>query len=581
MDREIEAKYEVLAIMGEGGMGAVYKVRHRYLDEVQIIKLVRETFRANEELKARFLREARTAKRLRHPNIAEVIDYSVTSEGTAFIVMEFIEGMNLREVMARAGGMLDARLVIEIGLQTLSALAYLHGKGFVHRDVSPDNLMLGTIEGSRVVKLIDLGIAKPLAATSNLTVTGQFIGKVRYASPEQFGESDLDPRSDLYSLGVVLYELSTGIAPIGGSDHRAMIAGHLTRPPRPFAETDPHGRVPASLRAVILRALQKAPDDRYPTAEAFAEALRGTLAEDRDAPVATVEIPATEPVAIPAGLATTTHQELPLPGAATEVSRRAFPRRSSAVAAIVMFVLLAAAAAFVMTRQRPAVDATDAPIPEVHTAQPAMQTAQPVVQTAQPVAQTAQPASATAAAPGDTLLAAKLETAQTTQAPVVKEEPAVDRTETIRKEAADPPPPLVRVESKPAEIASTAETTTIDAPPSEQKDCDYTTTNKNGFRVRHHHRVTNYQGCKVTYTIANVTKTTLGDTKFEADTLAYTGDIPRGETVDVGYLSFTTEKCRTGEAESSIDVVTRGWCGTDKNTYQFHTIICTNCTTQR
>src|SRR5687767_13103569 len=101
LDREIEDKYEVLAIMGEGGMGAVYKVRHRYLEDIQIIKLMRHQLQTDENLKARFLREARTAKKLRHPNIAEVMDYDVTSEGTAFIVMEFIEGINLRELQAR------------------------------------------------------------------------------------------------------------------------------------------------------------------------------------------------------------------------------------------------------------------------------------------------------------------------------------------------------------------------------------------------------------------------------------------------------------------------------------------------
>jgi tRNA A-37 threonylcarbamoyl transferase component Bud32 len=380
LDQEIQAKYEVLAIMGEGGMGAVYKVRHRYLDEIQVIKLVRDRFQADEELRARFLREAKTAKKLRHPNIAEVIDYSVTSSGTAFIVMEFIEGVNLREVMTDAGGVLDSRFVAEIGRQTLSALGYLHRRGFVHRDISPENLMLSSIEGMSVIKLIDLGIAKSLAGTSNLTLDGRFVGKVQYASPEQFGASEIDQRSDLYSLGVVLYELLTGIAPIGGSDFRAIIAGHLTRPPRAFGETDPKGRVPAALREVILTALQKEPADRYATADAFATALqpitadalparvdrfRASEAEGHDRPVAeTILATVTEletrdevrvtvpPVALPAAVTTTSDNTALAAGTAIEhTGNRGLPRRSMLIG-IALSVLLVIAAAVIMLRQQ-------------------------------------------------------------------------------------------------------------------------------------------------------------------------------------------------------------------------------------
>lgn len=288
LDRDIEAKYEVLAAMGEGGMGAVYKVRHRHLDEIRVVKVLRERLRGDAGLTARFLREARTAVRLRHPNIAEVIDYDVTSQGTAFIVMEFIEGVTLAEIARREGGALDRDFVIGAALQTLAALAYLHGKGFVHRDISPDNLMLTGRDGHSVVKLIDLGIAKSIEATKDITVEGHFVGKVRYASPEQFTGTAVDARSDLYSLGVVLYELLTGYAPITGSDYKAIIAGHLTSPPRDFAETDPHGRLSAPLRAAVLRALAKEPEGRYANAAEFAVALQSVVSTDLSA-AATVE----------------------------------------------------------------------------------------------------------------------------------------------------------------------------------------------------------------------------------------------------------------------------------------------------
>lgn len=280
---EITAKYEVLAMMGEGGMGSVYKVRHRFLDDIRVIKLMQAKFQKNEELKARFLREARTAAQLPHKNIAEVKDFSVAADGTAYIVMEYIDGIDMREVLRRTGGPLDYKLVIDLSLQTLAALAFLHKKGFVHRDISPDNLMLTRdSQGKPLIKLIDLGIAKSVEGTMNLTNDGRFIGKVQYASPEQFGGVDgravVDSRSDLYSFGIVMYELLTNTEPILGTDARAIMAGHLTRKPRSFEETDPKNRVPLPLREIVFVALEKEREDRFQSADAFADALRSVLA---------------------------------------------------------------------------------------------------------------------------------------------------------------------------------------------------------------------------------------------------------------------------------------------------------------
>jgi serine/threonine protein kinase len=277
---EIESKYEILEKMGEGGMGAVYKVRHRYLDDIQVIKLIAAKFRADDELKERFLREAKTAKQLRHPNIAEVIDFNITADGTAYIVMEYIEGIDLRELLSRNGGPLEFHQLIPIAEQALSALGFLHSKRFVHRDVSPDNVMLSTDEnGNPRAKLIDLGITKSVESTSNLTMVGKFIGKVHYASPEQFGGT-IDSRSDLYSFGVMLYELLTGSKPIGGSDYLSIIAGHTSKPPRPFAESDPRGRVPERVRRVVMKALAKERNERWQTADDFSRALRGCILDD-------------------------------------------------------------------------------------------------------------------------------------------------------------------------------------------------------------------------------------------------------------------------------------------------------------
>src|SRR6266536_6083395 len=179
----IEGKYEILAKIREGGMGAIYKVRHRLLDEVRVVKVMRPQIGADEELKRRFTQEAKTATRLKHPNIGAILDFALDSDGMAYIVMEFIDGVNLAELL-RASGPPGVPMTLEIAHQTLSALGFLHRKNVVHRDIAPDNLLLThDDEGRPQVKLIDLGIAKPLDKTINLTSTGVFLGKLKYSSP--------------------------------------------------------------------------------------------------------------------------------------------------------------------------------------------------------------------------------------------------------------------------------------------------------------------------------------------------------------------------------------------------------------
>ena len=272
----IEGKYEILQKLVEGGMGAVYKVRHRLLDEVRVIKVIRPQLEASSEVKERFLREARSAVRLRHPNIAELYDFTIDEAGVGFMVMEFIDGEDLRR-LAKRRGRLSMALALEAAIQALRALGYLHLRGFVHRDISPDNLMVTKdVDGRPLIKLIDLGIAKPLEGEESLTMTGSFLGKFRYAAPEQFGGGGLgiDGRTDLYSLGVVLYELVTGRHPFPGETQHEVVGGHLFHPPIDFSESDAENRVPEALRRVVLRSLEKRADDRYQTAETFAAVLR-------------------------------------------------------------------------------------------------------------------------------------------------------------------------------------------------------------------------------------------------------------------------------------------------------------------
>ena len=271
----LEGKYEVLEKLHEGGMGAIYKVRHRLLDEIRVIKVMRPQHEDDEGLRARFLREAQMAVKLRHPHIAQMYDFALDEGGRGFIVMEYVEGISLQQMLQRIGAP-TLGLALDVTRQTLTALGFLHRKGIVHRDISPDNIMVTKDDlGRPSVKLIDLGVAKVVSSKTGLTVSGTFLGKLLYASPEQFGQAgtQVDQRSDIYSFGCVMYELYTGKHPFPGTSPQELIAGHLVNAPLDFAGTDPAGRVPDDLRQIVLKAVAKRQDDRYASADDLDQAL--------------------------------------------------------------------------------------------------------------------------------------------------------------------------------------------------------------------------------------------------------------------------------------------------------------------
>lgn len=274
-----EGKYEVIGKIREGGMGAIYMVRHRLLDEIRIIKVMRPEVAESADQRKRFLREAQTATRLKHSNIVGFYDFFVDDEGTAYMVMEYIDGINLRDTI-RNCGRLPIPLALLLAKQSLSALDYLHRKGIVHRDISPDNIMmLQEEDGTLHAKLIDLGIAKLARAEEQeqLTAADEFIGKLRYSSPEQLtkkaSSSGIDGRSDLFSFAVVLYEAMTGVCPYAGGSLQEILTARLHKPPIAFGISDPVRRVPEALRTIILKALEKDPVDRWQTAMEFSKAI--------------------------------------------------------------------------------------------------------------------------------------------------------------------------------------------------------------------------------------------------------------------------------------------------------------------
>jgi serine/threonine protein kinase len=258
-------KYQVLERLGRGGMADVYRAYQPGMDRYVAIKVLHGHLSEDTGFIARFKREAQSVGTLRHPNIVQVIDFDAVDD-EYYMVMEFIDGDTLKALLSRRGA-LPVTEAIALMVKIADAVSYAHRAGMIHRDIKPANIMM-TAAGEPI--LTDFGIAKILSAT-NLTATGVAVGTPAYMSPEAGRGEKVDERADIYSLGIMLYEMVTGAPPFDADTPWAVILKHINEPlPRPTAVLP---SLPQSMEKILLKALTKAPDDRYQTAADFREAL--------------------------------------------------------------------------------------------------------------------------------------------------------------------------------------------------------------------------------------------------------------------------------------------------------------------
>ena len=276
----LDGRYRITAQLGKGGMGHVYDAVHVALEQRVAIKVLHPRFAHEERFRERFIREARSASRIRHRNVVQITDFGNTPDGSVYFAMEFLEGHDLGVELKSVGAMPWPR-VRHILLQAAGALRAAHAKNIIHRDIKPGNCFLTTDKEEGItdfVKLLDFGIAKvgsdsqADARGKGLTGTGEVFGTAAYMAPEQARGGDLDPRSDMYSLGIMAYEMLTGEVPFTGVHAIHVITRHLNDTPEPLRSIDPS--IPEEVEALVLKTIEKEPAQRYASMGELEHALR-------------------------------------------------------------------------------------------------------------------------------------------------------------------------------------------------------------------------------------------------------------------------------------------------------------------
>jgi eukaryotic-like serine/threonine-protein kinase len=277
----LSGRYLITRKVGQGGMGAVYEATHTIIGKRVAVKVLLDKYAKREALVARLEQEAKLASSIGHEHIIDINDFGVTEDGRNFVVMEFLEGESLAECLQRELRLPEQR-VLQIGQQAASALAAAHAKGIVHRDIKPENIFLLRRKERDFVKVVDFGISKSLRASSEqedqprLTQTGMVLGTPLYMSPEQArGDDDLDARVDVYALGVIMYEASTGKVPFQGNNYLSVISQVLGEDPTPPTQLVPN--LSDEFEALVLRAMAKHRDDRYASCEALLRDLNALI----------------------------------------------------------------------------------------------------------------------------------------------------------------------------------------------------------------------------------------------------------------------------------------------------------------
>ncbi|MEI9953830.1 MAG: serine/threonine-protein kinase [Pseudomonadota bacterium] len=402
-------RYRILKLLGEGGMGQVYLAEHVAIEKRVALKILRVEYAAKGEIVTRFQQEAISASRIKHPNVLDVFDFGQLENGCFFLAMEFLEGNDLADELSRRR-VLGTASGIRISMQICRALAAAHANGVVHRDMKPENVFLQrTDDGEEIVKIVDFGIAQlrskdtALAETKRrLTRTGMIFGTPEYMAPEQASGKHADLRSDIYSVGIIMYEMFTGAVPFTGETFLGVLSKHLSEPTPSMSSVYPELGISPSLQGVIMHALEKDPTVRYQTMLEFAQAIsastdaaalgyRPTLTTASERPVSFVPHAAGTPTHqqfVPSGTAPPVAPQTTSPGRlkgtdaaraetllGAEASARLYAPRSKGglIAALVAAVALAGGGAWFLTHRA----GSTSPTPETPSALAAIPPAPP------------------------------------------------------------------------------------------------------------------------------------------------------------------------------------------------------------
>lgn len=278
---QIDSKYDVLENVGQGGMSVVYKAMQTAMNRVVALKMLKMGLSSDPIFKQRFVREVSLLGKLNHPNIVTVFDSGTTPDGHLYLAMDFLSGSTLQDVLDKSGALPIERAAPLI-LQICDALNHAHKRDIIHRDLKPGNIMIETDHrGQEVVKIVDFGLAKMGEGSERLTRAGELWGSSFYMSPEQCNGAESDVRTDIYSFGIVMYQMVTGKVPFRGSGFMETVTKQLNEPPPPLKITKADLNLPDMLEIVMFKCLEKAPENRFQSVADLKSALQTALPDPK------------------------------------------------------------------------------------------------------------------------------------------------------------------------------------------------------------------------------------------------------------------------------------------------------------